>query len=55
MNEIRFNTLQECEAAIQMVTIMGLPVPDWLQRQYDAFKVAVKAKEVAMDSETPIL
>ena len=54
MNELKFDTLEKCEAAIQMATIMGQPVPDWLQRQYDAFKAAVKAKEVAMDSETPI-
>ena len=54
MNERRYNTLQECEVAIQTVMDCGLSVPDWMQRQYDAFKAAEKAKEVAKDSETPI-
>lgn len=54
MNKRKYNTLQECEVAIQTVRDFGMPVPEWMQRQYDAFKAAVKAKEVAMDSETPI-
>lgn len=54
MNEIKFNTLQECEAAIKMAKIYNHPIPNWLQEQYNAFKVVEKAKEVAKDSETPI-
>lgn len=54
MERIQFNTLQECEAAIQMANAFNQPVPDWLQQQYDAFKAAERAKEVAKDSETPI-
>ena len=54
MEGIQFDTLQECEAAIQMANAFNQPVPDWLQQQYDAFKAAERAKEVAKDSETPI-
>lgn len=46
MNERKYNTLQECEVAIQTVRDFGLPVPEWMQRQYDAFQV--------VESETPI-
>ena len=54
MNERKYNTLQECEVAIQTVKDLGYPVPEWMQRQYNAFKATEKAKEIAMDSETPI-
>lgn len=54
MDEIKFNTLNECEAALQMVKALGQPIPTWLQQQYETFKAVEKAKEVALDSETPI-
>lgn len=54
MDEIKFNTLKECEAALQMVKALGQPIPTWLQQQYETFKAVEKAKEVALDSETPI-
>ena len=54
MEHIKYNTLQECEAVMQTLQLLHQPIPDWLQQQYDAFKAVEKAKEVAMDSETPI-
>lgn len=51
---LKYNTLQECEIAMQTLKAIGQPIPVWLQQQYDAFKAAEKAKEVAKDSETPI-
>lgn len=54
MSEVKYNTLQECEVAIQTLKAIGQQIPVWLQQQYDAFNVTEKAKEVAKDSETPI-
>lgn len=54
MSYVEYKTLQECEAVINTFKAMAMPIPTWLQQQYDAFKDAEKAKEVASDSETPI-
>ena len=54
MCEIKYNTLQECEAVMQTLKAIGQPMPVWLQQQYDAFKATEKAKEVAKNSDTPI-
>lgn len=54
MDYIKFDTLQECEAAMQMVKVLKQSMPAWLQEQYDTFKASEKAKEVAQDSKTPI-
>ena len=54
MNVIKFNTLQECEAAMQMAKIYNKPIPDWLQQQYSDLMAIEKAKEVPEDSKTPI-
>lgn len=54
MIDVKYNTLQECEAVIKTFKAVAMPIPTWLQQQYDAFKATEKAKEVASDSETPI-
>ena len=54
MCEIKYNTLQECEAVMQTLKAIGQPMPVWLQQQYDAFKATEKAKEMAKNSDTPI-
>ena len=47
MNEVKYKTLAECKAAMETVKSMGVPVPEWLQRQYDDFqkKLNNKVKE----------
>ena len=54
MCEVKYKTLQDCEIAMQTLQAIGQPLPVWLQQQYETFKAVEKAKEVALDSETPI-
>lgn len=54
MEQIKYKTLQECEASINTLKSLGMTVPDWIQQQYDDLKAIEKAKEVPKDSKTPI-
>lgn len=54
MKEMKYDTLEACEAALQTIELCGFPIPSWLQKQYDAFIAMEKAKVVSIDSKTPI-
>ena len=51
MAEVKYNTLAECLAAIKTLEAIGLPIPEWMSRQYEELKS--KATQI-VDSETPI-
>lgn len=51
MAEIKYNTLAECLAAIKTLETIGLPIPEWMSRQYEELKS--KGTQI-VDSETPI-
>ena len=51
MAEVKYNTLAECLAAIKTLKTIGLPIPEWMSRQYEELKS--KGTQI-VDSETPI-
>ena len=51
MAEVKYNTLEECLAAIKTLETIGLPIPEWMSRQYEELKS--KGTQI-VDSETPI-
>lgn len=54
MNEIIYNSLEACQAAYNTITALGVPAPDWMIRQLEAFKATEQAKKAKLDSTTPI-
>ena len=51
MAEVKYNTLEECLVAIKTLETIGLPIPEWMSRQYEELKS--KGAQI-VDSETPI-
>ncbi len=54
MDEIRFQSLDQCEAVIATLTAMGQPIPEWVSSQKAAFLAEAAAEDAIADSDTPI-
>ena len=54
MAEIKYKTIEECLAAMKTLEAIGMPIPEWMSRQYEQLKQTQKSPVVAADSDTPI-
>lgn len=54
MSEITYRTKAECQAAIDTLLAIGLPVPEWMTQQLKDFEDAENAIKLAKKSGTPI-
>ena len=54
MEKVIYKTLAECEAAINTLKVIGVPVPNWMEKQHQELKAAVNAKTVVTNTDTPI-
>ena len=54
MEKVTYQTLAECEAAINTLRAIGVAIPDWMERQHQELTVAANARTVATNTDTPI-
>lgn len=54
MAEVIYNTLAECEKAIETLNSVGMPIPEWITKQHKKLKEAQNASVVVRNSDTPI-
>lgn len=54
MAEVIYNTLAECEKAIETLKSIGMPIPEWITKQHKKLKEAQNASVVVRNSDTPI-
>ncbi len=50
MDEIKYKSIEECKAAIDTLVHMGIPIPEWLSKQYEAFKNLLTSETLIWDT-----
>lgn len=54
MNEVTYSSKAECQAAINTLKAIGVPVPEWMTRQLKDFEDAENSALLIKNSKTPI-
>ena len=54
MEKVTYQTLAECEAAINTLRAIGVAIPDWMESQHQELTAAANARTVATNTDTPI-
>lgn len=54
MSQVIYKTKAECQAAINTLAAIGVPIPEWMTSQLKDFEDAEKAAQLVKNSETPI-